>query len=364
MGKLVTYLFIAIGMTMLIFASLLVTIRSRTRVSDWLAAYVLCLGYIWAYFGLYRSTAFAWAPWLIYSDIFVEFFAGPALVLYTKGLIGERPRRRILYPLTLGLGGAFLAFLILGRPGPGLPSPARLGANPDYFSSRAIASFNAIADLYFFGCVSASTASVARLYRAGQPAFRKAFRGVLAYYLVGFLTIVGFALGHALRSDAALGMAVLANGLNTTYLFFLSFRYPERTQRVLRTRNPALRFQKLSTAEGMASKELRRLRSLVEEEGLYRDPGLSLQALSIRLGIQNHQLSQLLKEGLGMSFRAYIKQSRLAEAKSLLVEEPELSILDIAFSVGFNSKSAFNAAFAKEEGSAPSEFRKKALGKS
>jgi 1-acyl-sn-glycerol-3-phosphate acyltransferase len=68
---------------------------------------------------------------------------------------------------------------------------------------------------------------------------------------------------------------------------------------------------------------------------------ITLQSLSTRLGIQYYQLSQIVNDNLGTSFRSYINQCWLEEARRLLVAKPEMSILDIAFAVGFNSKSAF-----------------------
>jgi AraC-like DNA-binding protein len=153
---------------------------------------------------------------------------------------------------------------------------------------------------------------------------------------------------------------VLANGINTTFLFFLCNRNPEFMLKPLRSPAPGAA-PPPAPARGLDTDRLRReLSRLIEVEGAYRDPDLSLQSLSNRLGIQHHQLSQFLNEHLGMNFRSFINQSRLEEAKRLLASDERMSVLDIAFGVGFNSKSAFHSVFLKGTGLSPSEFRKMA----
>jgi AraC-like DNA-binding protein len=100
------------------------------------------------------------------------------------------------------------------------------------------------------------------------------------------------------------------------------------------------------------------LNRAVEDDEVYKDPRLTLQSLSTRLGIQNHRLSQILNDHMGANFRTFINRLRVDEVKHLLADSPVMTILDIAYSVGFNSKSAFNTAFAKETGQPPSDYRK------
>lgn len=216
---------------------------------------------------------------------------------------------------------------------------------------------NKIGDACFFGYVLASTHIVARTYRGGNRQFQRVFRGVLIYFLFGLLTFVGFLAGHLLRSAALLGAAVLLNGLNTAYYFFYSFRFPEHTQRPPR---PAASPGRKAGAESTVNdaRILRGLKEAMESGHVYRDPDLTLQSLSTRLQLQHHRLSQVLNRRLYTSFRSYINRYRLEEARQLLLNEPELSVLEIAFAVGFNSKLAFNAAFSRDTGLTPSEFRK------
>ncbi|MCP4132787.1 MAG: AraC family transcriptional regulator [bacterium] len=96
---------------------------------------------------------------------------------------------------------------------------------------------------------------------------------------------------------------------------------------------------------------------LMTEEFLYRDCDLSLPLTAERLSISPHQLSQYLNEKHAMSFPNFINSFRVEEAKKLLLENPEQSVISICFQVGFSSKSAFNSAFRKFTGKSPVELR-------
>ncbi len=110
-----------------------------------------------------------------------------------------------------------------------------------------------------------------------------------------------------------------------------------------------------------ASESLRRkLNDLMEQEHLYRDPELSLDALAARLEASKHHVSQVINEHLGVSFFEYVNQLRIEEAKQLLAEttRSDLHVIEAAYAVGFNNKVSFNMAFKKATGMTPTEFRK------
>src|SRR4030095_13495565 len=88
--------------------------------------------------------------------------------------------------------------------------------------------------------------------------------------------------------------------------------------------------------------------------------GVTLQKLAKTLAISPHHLSQIINEQLNQNFFDFINYHRIEEAKRMLVDpaRPHYSILAISEEVGFNSKSAFNAAFKKHTDMTPSEFRK------
>lgn len=103
-----------------------------------------------------------------------------------------------------------------------------------------------------------------------------------------------------------------------------------------------------------------KLHKLMTEERLYLDNELTLATIADKLGIGIHDASFLINEVTGSNFYNYINKFRVEEAKKLLQSEDakRFSVLGIAFESGFNSKTAFYAAFKKFAGVSPSEFLK------
>ncbi|HPD77772.1 MAG TPA: helix-turn-helix domain-containing protein, partial [Spirochaetota bacterium] len=93
----------------------------------------------------------------------------------------------------------------------------------------------------------------------------------------------------------------------------------------------------------------------------FADEDISLKKLADELDITTHQLSQILNEKIKKNFNTFINEFRVEEAKSLLVEEADRSILSISLAVGFNSYTTFCTTFSKYTGMSPSNYRKRFL---
>jgi AraC-like DNA-binding protein len=97
---------------------------------------------------------------------------------------------------------------------------------------------------------------------------------------------------------------------------------------------------------------------LNNSEKPYLNPEISLNEVSLFLEVSVNRLSQVINELTGMNFNDYINRYRIDEAKFILLspQYPKLTIEAIAKMAGFNSKSAFYAAFKKHSGMTPKEF--------
>jgi YesN/AraC family two-component response regulator len=97
----------------------------------------------------------------------------------------------------------------------------------------------------------------------------------------------------------------------------------------------------------------------MEEEKIFTDTNLTLRSLSEILMITTHELSHILNNNYKKNFNSYVNSYRIKEAKKLLLQNPEKSIVEIAYSVGFNAMSSFYSYFVKDTNISPKDYRKK-----
>ncbi|ANS74774.1 AraC family transcriptional regulator [Paenibacillus yonginensis] len=100
---------------------------------------------------------------------------------------------------------------------------------------------------------------------------------------------------------------------------------------------------------------VRRAKQQMLEE--YGDPGLTLESFANRLQVSSVYLSRLLKKELGESFVACLTGLRVRKAVQLL-NSTDLTILEIAEQVGYESQHYFSTAFKKMMGVSPNLYRK------
>lgn len=86
---------------------------------------------------------------------------------------------------------------------------------------------------------------------------------------------------------------------------------------------------------------------------------ITLKELATQLNYTPRELSKNINEKLGVNFYDFINQYRVEYAKKLLLNPPDrkMTISEIFYQSGFNSKSSFNTAFKKHTGQTPSSFK-------
>lgn len=94
------------------------------------------------------------------------------------------------------------------------------------------------------------------------------------------------------------------------------------------------------------------------EQGAFRDTALTLRKLADTCGTTTHQASAAINLCSGANFYEWVNRYRIDAANQALAST-DLSVTEICYESGFNSKSTFNTAFRKINGCTPTEFRKK-----
>lgn len=170
------------------------------------------------------------------------------------------------------------------------------------------------------------------------------------------LLIAAMFVAHALRLDLVLYASWVILILSLLGCTFIAFRSPE-TYRLIEEAASAIKYERSSLANIDIQSAIVKLRSLMIDDQLFRNPDLMLEDLARKMGITPNQLSELINQRLELNFAGYVNRLRIDYAKRRLESDAERSVIAIAFESGFNSKSAFNAAFKKETGITPSDFR-------
>ena len=143
---------------------------------------------------------------------------------------------------------------------------------------------------------------------------------------------------------------------------YLGMRQPEIFAGVVQEGElPRKKYEKSTLTPGKAKEYLDELLEKMSLDKPFLRGDLSLAGLAKELAITPHELSQIINEYMNRNFFEFVNHYRVEEAKKMIGDpgSEHLKIAAIGFAVGFNSTSAFNAAFKKHTGFTPSQFKKK-----
>ncbi|KQB99836.1 AraC family transcriptional regulator [Pedobacter sp. Hv1] len=118
--------------------------------------------------------------------------------------------------------------------------------------------------------------------------------------------------------------------------------------------------EQVAVAEKEYNEELSKLQQYMVEEKPFLNPALTIQEVSKHIRVPVRDLSLLINHKLEQHFYDFVNAYRIESAMDILkdVTKSKLTILEILYHVGFNSKSSFNTAFKKHTGKTPTIYRK------
>lgn len=118
--------------------------------------------------------------------------------------------------------------------------------------------------------------------------------------------------------------------------------------------------QELKEANDNMQKVFEQLKDIIIEDSLHHQPRLTLGDLSDKTGLNQRDISRTINLVNQTSFCDFINQLRVNDFKNQITQgsKANFNLLDLAFAVGFSSKSSFNSVFKKLEKLTPSQFVK------
>ncbi|WP_035648626.1 AraC family transcriptional regulator [Flavobacterium sp. ASV13] len=101
------------------------------------------------------------------------------------------------------------------------------------------------------------------------------------------------------------------------------------------------------------------LKQYMTEKEPFLDPSLTIQELSNQIDIPVRDLSILINHHIDQHFFDFVNEYRIQKAMSILKNplKSDLTVLEILYEVGFNSKSSFNTYFKKYTNLTPTAYR-------
>lgn len=111
------------------------------------------------------------------------------------------------------------------------------------------------------------------------------------------------------------------------------------------------------------NQQITALKKYMMAEKPYLNPALTIRILAENLNLSSRDLSILINQNLKQHFFDFVNVYRIEDAKAILknAAKKEITILEVLYQVGFNSKSSFNTAFKKHTGATPTQYRKQFL---
>lgn len=181
--------------------------------------------------------------------------------------------------------------------------------------------------------------------------FGMLFLGNFLLFLFYFLSIMG-APGATYISGAVVFSFIL-------YLIISILLYRKKTDDLFLLNIQKYSGKKIDPTEAAILSQ--KLENVMTEKELFKNSNLTLQDLAKEVNISSHQLSQFLNNNMGKNFTSFINEFRINEACEIIKASDKFTLESIGYDVGFNSKSAFFAAFKKHTGKTPLNYQLQVL---
>ena len=162
-----------------------------------------------------------------------------------------------------------------------------------------------------------------------------ALMGIVFFIQFYMDTIMNYAMGTV--AIAAILLFLVITALKTNFLF--------HKQKPTKKLNPHL---------------IQSVKKVIEVDKVYRNPKLTLDEFARTLNVPSYLVSKIIKREYEKTFPETINHFRINDAIKELAESAlkETKIESIAYTVGFNTPSAFYSAFRKVTGTNPTEYLK------
>ncbi len=190
---------------------------------------------------------------------------------------------------------------------------------------------------------------------------------IWAFAFMWFIDFVHYVLirNYLITNFISNWLSLISLTINFVFAILIMYRGLKQPQYfdALQTPIEKVKYENSALTKERSEEYLKELLTYMENEKPHLEPALTLSNLAASLKIQPKVLSQIINQNLNQNFYDFINDYRIREAKSFLSDQSKakMTVLEILYECGFNSKSVFNTAFKRNTGLTPTEFRLKNL---
>jgi AraC-like DNA-binding protein len=295
---------------------------------------------------------------------------GPLLFLYSKSLLGAPVSisQRLLHflPFIFYFGYSFTFFLqdpafkfnilnsMLQLDLPSIPFNESTVFDPWNIQGWVVVEILSL-HLVAYGCLSLFNLKNQNALESGID------RLLWLKFLNGILIIVGVIL--FLSEGGVVNGKVLFNSpfpKFSTDLFGTFVMYATTLYLLIKPefiKSQTAKYSKSALSEEFMKSKMVFIRSVIENDKLFTDPAFSLDLLAQKTSLSKNHISQIINSELNCNFFDLTNQYRIEEAKRILKEPEFLKMEQLAYQLGYKSKSAFFNAFKRATTLTPSKYR-------
>lgn len=209
-------------------------------------------------------------------------------------------------------------------------------------------------------------------YADAQKVTLQWLKTIIYFFLALMLvTLAGSYLSYMSSTTAyffVLGLTVFLLLMFIVFMLFKALRNPEifALLEEKEVKAAAQQVKYASSALPVSEKTLilATLQQYMQTNQPYLEAELTLDKLAGLVGVKPKALSQVINELLQQNFFEFVNFYRIEEAKRLLTNpaDKKVTVIEIMYQAGFNSKSSFNTLFKKATGLTPGDFKRQNMG--
>lgn len=194
------------------------------------------------------------------------------------------------------------------------------------------------------------------------------YKITILYYVLHFLVLIRWLVTFIFGVGEIRQWIVTLDGFAfffcTCWYLFVALNNPEFFRGVNSQLKPIIDIVSKSKSspaiDAEKNKQIESLKDFMIEKEPYLDSSLTIQDLAEQLKMPAKDLSALINLYMNKHFFDFINEYRIEKAKEILKDssQKDVTILEILYQVGFNSKSSFSTSFKKYTGTTPTDFRK------